>query len=241
MLAPPDRVVAGTYHGLGNDHDDGAAWHQQQLLEGQLQQEEENKNNMSFKARQQSNGDFKPIDVGVHRAVSYLMIDLGLQGGGKFEPAYKLALGFQLPDNLSDKGDPLTIVQTYTCSMNKKANLRKLIESWFGKAFPTEEAANEFDLKNLLGRPAFVNVTHTERGGKVYANISTITSIPASVEKPVLRGEPIFYSESMDPAERSKAYARLPEWLRKKVDDQLRPPTAAAEAGSTVEDDDIPF
>jgi hypothetical protein len=219
--------------------DDGAVWHQQQLLDEQLQLEEERENKMSFKARQISNGDFKPIDVGVHRAVSYLMIDLGLQGGGKFEPAYKLALGFQLPDNLSDKGDPLTIVQTYTCSMNKKANLRKLIESWFGKAFPTEEAANEFDLQNLLGRPAFVNVTHTERGGRVYANISTVTGIPASVEKPALKGEAIFYSESMDPPERSKAYAQIPEWLRKKVDEQLRPGTEKAAAPDT--DDDVPF
>lgn len=195
-----------------------------------------------MKARQQNTGDFKPVEVGVHRAVAYLLVDLGLQGGGQYEPAYKLALGFQLPDQLNDKGEPMTIVQTYTSSMNKKANLRKLIESWFGKSFPSEEAANEFDLKNLLGRAAFVNVVHAERGGKIYANISTVTGLPASVEKPALKGEPIYFDSDMDPSERSRAYGRLPEWLRKKLDDQLQPKAAAAAATKTdVADDDIPF
>lgn len=196
---------------------------------------------MSFKAKQQSAGDFKPVEVGVHRAVCSTLVDLGMQGGGQYAPAYKIALGFQLPDQLNDKGEPMTITQTFTASMHKKANLRKLIETWFGKAFPTEDVAKEFDLQALLGRVALINVVHVERQGKVYANISAVMGLTAGMEKPVLAGQPLFYSEDLPQADRSRAYAALPEWLRKKVDEQLRPGTPQGASTTDVADDDIPF
>lgn len=221
--------------------EDAFVWTRQ--LEEEEQQEE---NKMGFKARQKGNGDYQPIPVGVHRGVASLMVDLGMQGGGKFDPAFKVAIGFQLVDVLNDKGEPREITQTYTNSMNKKANLRKLIETWFGKQFPTEESAENFDLQQLLGRPALVNVVHTERSGKTYANISAVMSLPAGTEKPELKGGTLFYSDTLDQSERSAAFAKLPEWLRKKVDEQLVPDKkVAAAAGVDVEavtaDEDIPF
>ena len=70
------------------------------------------------------------------------------------------------------------IGRTFTASMSEKANLRKLIESWFGKKFPNDEAAADFDCTKLLGYKCLLNVTHTEKGQKTYANVANATPIP---------------------------------------------------------------
>ena len=207
-----------------------------------------------MRPRQQASGDFKPVPVGAHIAVCTGLVDIGYQGGGQFEPAFKVVISWQLPNQLSDSGKPLTISQTYTNSMNKKANLRKLIESWFGKALPSEEAANNFELKALLGRACMVNVVHKESNGKTFANVNTVMPIPAGIPKPEAPKDFLYYSPTDDGAseeEISRAYAALPEWLRKKVDAQLPPNQAegvaaevgaeAAAAANQPEDGDIPF
>lgn len=191
-----------------------------------------------MKPRQQAGGDFKPVPVGAHIGVCTGLVDVGLQGGGQFEPAYKVVISWSLPGQLTDAGKPMTISQTYTNSMNKKANLRKLIESWFGKPLPTEEAANNFELKALLGRTCLVNVVHKESGGKTYANVNGVMPIPAGIPKPEAPKDFLYYSptdEGLSAEEISRAYAALPEWLRKKVDSQLPPNRAEGMAAEVAE------
>lgn len=203
-----------------------------------------------MKARQQSTGgDFQPIDVGVHAGVCTLVADLGLQrpNNPQFKEAYKILIGFQIPSELRSDGEPQMLTRIETSSMHKKANLRKLIEGWFGKSFSTDEDAQNFDLKNLLGKGAFLNVTHTQKGDKTYANIASIVPLAKGVEKPTPVGSLVFYDESggQSLADRSASYQLLPEWVRKKVDAQVRAPgdgpgdaPASREPG---EDDEIPF
>jgi hypothetical protein len=197
-----------------------------------------------MKARQQSNGDYKPVPVGAHVAIVDAVIDLGLQGGGKFEPAFKVAIRWQLPGNLNDAGKPMTITQTYTSSMNKKANLRKLVEAMFGKAFPSDQAANEFDLKNLIGRACLVSVIHKESGDKTFANVGTAMPLPAGTAKPALDGSPLYYADELPSDERAEAFARLPEWLQEKIANQLHVEErgeAERSESASVGGDDIPF
>lgn len=199
-----------------------------------------------MKARQQSEGSFTPIPIGVHTGVLAGLVDLGMQPGGQYQPAYKVALIWQTPDQLTDGGEPMSITKIFTFSMHKKSNLRKMVEGWFGKSFPTEEAAKGFDFKVLLGRGALLNVTHDQKNDKTYANVTTVIPLTKSIPVPPVNGEPLYYSEDLPPAERSKAYARVPEWLRKKIDEQLRPQAAPATESASQErevgaDDDIPF
>lgn len=198
-----------------------------------------------MKARQQSEGSFTPLPIGVHTSVLLALVDLGMQPGGQYAPAYKTAFIWQTPDQTAESGEPMTITKVFTSSMHKKSNLRKTIESWFGKAFPSEEAAKDFKLETLLGRPCLLNVTHDQKGDKTYANVASVIPLPASMPKPTLKGETFFYDEELPPAERSAAYQRVPEWLRKKIDEQLRPQKASSDAGTgnreAGSDDDIPF
>lgn len=221
------------------DDDDTAFWHQQQLEEEQQEKE--------MKARAGiGGGGFDPIPAGVHRAVCTGVVDLGMQPSFNpaYKPNYKLLLTFELPDELTDDGEPRLISDTQTASMSKKANLRKIVESWYSKSFPDDEAAGEFDLRNLLGRPAFISVIHKSKGDKTYANISSVSALPKSAEKPEPKGDLIYYSEAGDQSleERSAAYAKLPEWIQKKIDQQLRAsPVPATPEGQFGADDDIPF
>lgn len=216
--------------------DDTDAWHQQQLLE---QEEYED-----MKARQQSvAGEYEPIPVGVYPVVCTSLVDLGLQA--PFNPAYKtvykLAIGFDFPTETREDGSPEKLTMILTASMHKKGNLRKMIEGWFGKSFPNDEAANNFELKELLGKVGYANVTHNTRGEKTYANISSLIPLPKGMAAPTTDTPFLYYSEAGDqpPAERSEAYAALPEWLRTKIDNQVR---AESEAGNDDDgNDDIPW
>lgn len=197
-----------------------------------------------MKARQQSVGsEFEPIPVGVYPVVCTSLVDLGLQApfNPTFKTVYKVALGFDFPTETREDGSPEKLTMILTNSMHKKGNLRKMIEGWFGKSFPSDDAANNFELKELLGKVGYANVTHNTRGEKTYANISSLIPLPKGMAPPTTDTPFLYYSEAGDqpPAERSQAYAALPEWLRTKVDNQVR--AESEEAGDDDVDGDIPF
>lgn len=197
---------------------------------------------MGFKAPP-SGGDYKPLAAGVYAGVCALLVDVGVQkqNNPKFKDTNKIVLGFELPDAPErDDGKPTMIYKTLTLSMNKKGNLRKLIESWFGKQFPSDEAANDFDLDKLLGKAALVNVTNDERGGKVYANIGGLTPLMAGMAAPKAKGATLFYSDKAP--EMSGSLGDAPEWIQKLHAEQIRPETPVAAALEGADGgDDIPF
>lgn len=179
-----------------------------------------------MKVRQQSAGEYKPVAEGAHVAVLQSIIDLGKQPGGDFggkeiPDAYKVALGFQFPNELNDRGEPKSITGIYTSSMHKKGKLRPLAEALAGKPFPNDKAANDFDLKLLLTRAAFLNVVHKESGGKVFANIGTAMPLPAGIPKPALVGKTTYYSNDLAADERASIFKTLPEWLQEKIMRQI--------------------
>jgi hypothetical protein len=212
-------------------------------------------------------GDFKPVSAGTHIGVCDMVVDLGLQEGSGAYPKTRrqVLIRFQLPhDRVKwDKdgkhfNQPAVISQTYTASMHAKSTLRHTLESWRGRQFTEKEAA-DFDVASILGKPCMVVVMQSESNGKVYANISGIGGLPAGISAQTIIPEtlPIFYS-SDDPA----TYHQLPEWIRKKVDEQIieepRPPAPpppsqggpsawdgadydAMAATTQITDDDIPF
>lgn len=212
---------------------------------------------MKFPAK--STAEFEIVPAGNHVAICNAVVDLGLQPGSGIypDPKHQVYLRWELPterikyqrDGKEIEG-PMSIGRTFTASMSEKANLRKLIESWFGKKFPNDESAANFDCSHLLGRACLLNVTHTEKGQKTYANVANATPIPKGMtaEYPQHNASLLFSLESPD----QLAYDALPEWLRKKIDERLREEKHEKDPGYAVEDDrragdadefndDIPF
>jgi len=127
------------------------------------------------------------IPAGNHVARCYQMIHIGhvtdkIQGEEK--TLNKVRIGWELPNELrvfnTDLGEqPMVISKEFTLSMNEKANLRRMLESWRGKGF-TEEQAKSFDITVLLGKPCMLNIIHrvSEKNGNTYAEVSSITPLP---------------------------------------------------------------
>lgn len=197
-------------------------------------------------------GDFTPVPEGTHFAVCDMVVDLGKQRTtymGDTTIKHQVYIRWQIPAERTEWTDgegvkhegPMVIGKTYTSSLSEKANLRKDLQAWRGRAF-SEDELKRFDISKLLGAPATISVTHKPReSGGVYANVTSIGGLPKGLDKPQVEGEPFIYGD-----EDAEAYERLPKWLKEKVDGRVQDvePEVADERNPPAYadlDDEVPF
>lgn len=121
---------------------------------------------------------FTPAPEGQHVAVCVDVVDLGIvetKWKEKTKQVHKCRLVFEIAEEM-ENGKRFTVSRQFTASLSEKANLRKFLESWRGRAFTKEELAG-FDTEQLLGAPAVIQVVHNDRGDKTYANIDTVMKL----------------------------------------------------------------
>lgn len=215
---------------------------EQELYERNLTTEE---NKMAIVASK-SGGNFEMTPEGVHVARCYRIIDIGTQKSeyqGQVKHLRKVMIAWELlgDDRMSD-GRPFSINKRYTLSLHEKAQLRKDLEAWRGKAFTPEEEAG-FDISKVLGAYCMVNIVHEKGGnGNDYANIASIMPLPKGMPKPEPVNETsLFEIESPNMvmfeafSDKLKAIIQAaPEWNAKKSSTPLP-------SGGGGFDDDIPF
>jgi hypothetical protein len=129
-------------------------------------------------------GDYTPAPAGVHQAVCCDVVDLGLvetEWQGQRKTVHKVRLVWQI-DALMDDGRPYTVSSRYTASLHEKSRLRADLQSWRGRPFTVAELA-AFDLEKLLGAGCLLNVVHTARADKSYADIVAIMPLPKQTPK----------------------------------------------------------
>jgi len=114
---------------------------------------------------------YTPPPEGLHQAVCVDVVDLGIVDG-PFGRKRKVRIIFEL-DAVADNGRPFSISKTYTLSLHEKSTLHKDLRAWRGRAFSPEELKG-FDLEQLIGVPCQVLVTHAEREGTVFGNVTAI-------------------------------------------------------------------
>jgi len=153
---------------------------------------------MALIARATGGVDFKPTPPGVYLARCFRIIDLGTQRGewkGKEKWSRKVMFQWELYGEdeegnalTMDDGRPMSISKQYTLSLGENAQLRADLKAWRGRDFTPEEL-NEFDISKVLGVACMINVSHGEKDGKTYANISGVTPVPkamrAAIPKPI--------------------------------------------------------
>lgn len=93
--------------------------------------------------------------------------------------AHKINIIWQ-SEELDEQGEPIQLRRRYTCSLDKKASLRRDLDSWRGRPF-TEEELRGFDLERLLGANCFINVIHEQREDKTFANVASISPLRKGV------------------------------------------------------------
>lgn len=206
---------------------------------------------MAIIATDSGGGDFKLATPGNHPAVCTMVADLGKQRvqSQMFGDSVKhqVYIRWELTDEPFEWEDRntgeqhkgfMSIGKTYTLSLHENATLRAVLESWRGRPF-TEEERNGFDISKLAGAACLVNVAHeTGHDNKVRAKVAAVTPLMKGMEKPTPSRPPFIYDD-----EHLSLYDELPEWLRKKVDEQVR--EAKYHEGpadnSADLDDEVPF
>lgn len=120
-------------------------------------------------------GEFELVKPGLHHAVCYAVVDLGTQINEMYQnKQHKIWIAFEIPkeritmmENGQEVDRPRVISEFFTLSLGEKANLRAFLENWRGTPF-TDEQADGFDILNLVGVGAMIQVAHKPKkaGGK---------------------------------------------------------------------------
>lgn len=82
-------------------------------------------------------------------------------------------------------GRPYGVGRRFTASLHEKATLRQFLKTWRGKDFTSAELEG-FDLENLVGVPAALNIVHnySETSDRWFANIEGISKLPVAWDAP---------------------------------------------------------
>src|SRR6185503_19717990 len=193
---------------------------------------------MAIIAEDNGGKDFKKVPAGCHFAICNMVVDLGIQETtfkGEAKSQHQIYLRWEVPDERvtyekdGRQGEgPCSIGRTYTLSLSEKANLRKDLENWRGKAFTPEELRG-FDVTKIAGTCCQIMVQHKESGNKTYANITGIMGISRD-QRERARGAKsevgvVVYSlDDPDP----EAYEHLPNWIKEKLETRIAAPSAHA-------------
>jgi hypothetical protein len=164
------------------------------------------------------------IEAGNYVARCYRMVEIGTcdeEFLGVKKQMHKVRIGWELPTELKvfnpEKGEqPCVIDKEYTLSLADKANLRKDLQSWRGKAF-TEEEAEAFDITKLLGVPCMLNIIHVQGKKdptKTYQAIGSVSPMPKGlVCPPQVNDTFVFDFENFDEAK----FLTLPDFLKEQI------------------------
>jgi hypothetical protein len=202
-------------------------------------------------------GSYTPPPAGNHLARCYRVIDLGTQKSewnGQPKALKKLQIFWELHGDdaegnpmVMEDGRPLVASRKFTASLGNKAKLYEFLVSWRGKDF-TRDEFDGFSLKNILDKWCMINITHTQKNDRIYANITGVSAVPSAIKKAGLPegiNTCIFFDidePDMRVFETFSDYLKeqimgSPEWQMKHGDSSYSEP----QSKSDEEDDDIPF
>lgn len=204
----------------------------------------------------------EPIPAGMQIARAYAAVDLGTHHDDKFDKDRReIIVVFEVPkhritierDGEEPKDLPRAISQRYTLSLNEKANLRKHLESWRGRSFTADELKG-FDLRNILGKPCLLNITHNSTDRGTFANISSITPLMDGMEAPAQENPSTFFT--FDDYDGGPMPEGMPNWCQEIAKEsqeyqaivapksQATEPTTGApvdEPANDVDEEETPF
>jgi len=179
---------------------------------------------MAITAKKSETFERELIEAGNYVARCYRMVEIGTcdeEFLGVKKQMHKVRIGWELPTELKifnpEKGEqPCVIDKEYTLSLADKANLRKDLQSWRGKAF-TDEEAEAFDITKLLGVSCMLNIIHVQGKKdptKTYQAIGSVSPMPKGLLCPPQVNETfVFDFENFD----EMKFNTLPDFLKEQI------------------------
>lgn len=188
----------------------------------------------------------EPISAGMHVAICYAVIDLGVQFSEVWQKEqHKIMLIWETDEEMTTaEGEkkPKAISKEFVLSLHEKSDLYKTLISWRGKAFTPEELAG-FDVGNVLGAPCLLNIVTVEKNDKVYSNIGSITPLMRGQTAPALVNKKVYFELT---AETLEQINDLPQWIADKIRKSVTYSKLTEKSGgkmelTPVDSDDLPF
>jgi len=179
---------------------------------------------MAITAKKSETLERELIEAGNYVARCYRMVEIGTcdeEFLGVKKQMHKVRIGWELPTELKifnpEKGEqPCVIDKEYTLSLADKANLKKDLQSWRGKAF-TDEEAEAFDITKLLGVSCMLNIIHVQGKKdptKTYQAIGSVSPMPKGLLCPPQVNETfVFDFENFD----EMKFNTLPDFLKEQI------------------------
>jgi len=202
--------------------------------------------------------DYEVVPAGQHLAVCYRLIDAGTREEQyKDNPPKKrhvLFVYWELPEVKMGDGRPFTISKKYTLTLNENGTLFKDLKTWRGKSF-TQEELKGFDLLNILGVSAQLEVEHSDEGK---ARVVSVFKPDGGAKKADTENE----QQAFDIDEYAKGDSKMieifgsfPEWMQTMIEESfevsaaMKQPNSSASTPSggldefkkEVSEDEIPF
>ena len=149
-------------------------------------------------------GNFTPIEAGMHTCVCYGIIDVGIQEN-KFDAgkeSHRVVILWETQELLETKDGikkPRILTCEYTLSLNERSTLFAMLTGWRGKPF-TDEELEGFDLKQILGKPCLINVQHhvSKANGRIYARVSGVSPLLKGMAAPKQILDTIYFTLDKD-------------------------------------------
>ena len=162
---------------------------------------------------------FEPAPEGVFPARCIWVVDLGTQvsdGIYGHSEKHQMYINWELVDESTSSGQPLTIGAFFTVSLNPKGNLRATLESWRGRAFSAEELKG-FDVSKLINAPCLISVKHQPKadGSGIRAQVSGVMA-PMKGQK-IGEARDNRYLVDLDATDAKTQVEALPDWLKQKI------------------------
>jgi hypothetical protein len=120
-------------------------------------------------------GNFTPAPEGLWPAVCVDVVDMGIlkqSYNGTEKQVHKCRLVWEISEKMAD-GRRFIVGKRYTVSLHEKSGLHKDLKSWRGKAFTADELKG-FDVEKVIGVPCRLLITHDEKDGTTYGNVTQI-------------------------------------------------------------------
>lgn len=157
---------------------------------------------------------------GEHDAKMTHLIGIGTQKkqvNGIPTEVSNLAIGYEISDQIDPHtGCPMIVYHIYPMSMHPHARLRIDIEAARNSNFASQQAANDYELTELLGQICRVEIIHRNTSGRTEAAIKRVQAAQSDFDYPQSEREPLIF----DPEQPDMSvYAKLPDWLKTRIQD----------------------
>lgn len=172
---------------------------------------------------------YPQIEPGVYMAVCVGIYGIGEQEttyNGKTKYEDQIYFTFEIPSvTMEYNGEiaPRQISTKVNNTSSEKGNLRKLLKSWRGVDFTSREEADNFEIFEMLGRSAMLNVVVNDKG---YADVDSVMPIPMGMPDPSTDTE--LKKFDADDWDANTPFDDLPEWIQEKIRNSTQWKTAHA-------------